>query len=38
MQNKQITIDRAATHGAIEILSNLSEEFIEEIFDKQPEE
>lgn len=38
MQGKNITLDKAATHGAIEILSNLAEEFIEEIFDKPSEE
>ena len=29
MQAKQTTLDKSATHGAIEVLSNLSEEFIE---------
>jgi hypothetical protein len=38
MQSKSAVVDRTATHAAIEILSNLSEEFIEEIFDRQPEE
>jgi hypothetical protein len=28
-----VPLDRAITHNAIEILSNLSEEFMEEIFD-----
>lgn len=30
---KNVVIDRTITHNAIEILSNLSEEFMEEIFD-----
>ena len=38
MQEKQVTLERSATHSAIEILSSLSEEFIEEIFDSHNEE
>ncbi len=30
---KSVPLDRTITHNAIEILSNLSEEFMEEIFD-----
>lgn len=38
MQTHQAILDRQVTHAAIEILSSLSEEFIEEIFDNSEEE
>lgn len=38
MESHSAVVDRAATHSSIEILSNLSEEFIEEVFDRHSEE
>ena len=34
MQTSGKTLDKKQTHGAIEILTNLSEEFIETIFNE----
>lgn len=35
MQRTQQPLDKQLTHGAIEVLTSLSEEFVETIFDEE---